>query len=209
MAPSRITPLPSPRRPPWPQLPREVVEHHRRQKFVTALAELAHEQGIAAVTAQGICRAAHSAKKTYYELFGSTEEFLRFAFAAAFEPVLEPVSRALAGDEPPQLEPVVGDLYAGIADNPALAELALLHSFGRPVESAGHDYQAALQLLLELLERCRSDRGAGRADRFTLTTELPAAWILSIASNHLHRGEAGTLPDRGKELATHIVELWE
>lgn len=51
-------------------LSQEFVERHKRRRFVVAIAELAHEFGIGEVTATGVCSLAHSARSTYYELFG-------------------------------------------------------------------------------------------------------------------------------------------
>jgi len=80
-----------------PLLSRTFIEAERRRRFAAAAAAIAHERGPRAVTAARICARAHSARNTFYELFASVEDCLRFGVGEAGERILEPL-RSAAGE---------------------------------------------------------------------------------------------------------------
>lgn len=190
---SRISKLPSPPRPPWKPLSADVVLYYRRERFVAAVAAVAHERGAGELTAARICRAARCARKTYYDLFGTTSECLRCSFAIAFARIFGPLRQA-AEEQSPEARSgrPIAELLRAIVEEPQIAELCLVHSSGRPVEAEGSDFTAATNVLIGALEWPQGSRSA--------LNELRAATLLSAIAADIRRGRAALLPEREAEL---------
>lgn len=189
-----------------PPLTREFVEDQRRHQVVVAVAELAHEVGIAAVTAVDVCAKVRMARATYYSLFGSSAGCLRYAFAEAFEQLFDPVRRAGESSESwlAGLNDATGTLLDRVAMEPLLAELCLVHSMGVPEEAHGHDYQAAVETMIGVLARGRDDvpTSPGQSE---LIEEYLARMIVSLVALRVRGGETSTLPDHREELVMLVV----
>jgi AcrR family transcriptional regulator len=202
-------PSPTPGR--RPDLPREFVLDQRRQRVLGAVAELAHEVGVGAVTGSGICRLSRIAKNTFYELFDSVSDCRRYCFAEAYAVVVDPVREASA--EPRSwlagLSAALAAFYAAIAAEPLLAELCLLHSLGAVEEAQGNDNEAAVAAMVEVLD---GGRAAGRAARGMAYREPPALaedylarMIVSLAALRVRRGEVAALAEQRSELVILVA----
>ena len=173
---------------------------------MATIAELAHDGGFKAMSATEICRLAHMSRGTFYELFGTSFAARRYAFAAAYERIFGPVPGA-AGESGSWLEGLnsaIGVLFTGIAAEPLLAELCLVHSASAPDEARGHDSQAGIETMAGLL--C-GGREAGREvcgelyhDPPALSEEYLARAIVSVTALRVGQGEAATLPAHREEM---------
>lgn len=187
-------------------LPRKFVEGHQRQRVVAAVAEIAHERGVNELTATRIVRGARMSRNTFYELFGSKEECLRFAFQEAYEYLFGSVRR-LSRTQGPWLERLNAALdafFAAIVEDPVLAELCLVHSFGAAAQSEGVDYEAGVETMIEVIGDGRAAGKAAVGDAYCeplpQVEEFLARAILSLAATRVRRGEAGRLPAQRGEL---------
>lgn len=186
-----------------PELPREFVVNAQRRRAVDAVAEIAHEFGLQAITIQAVCRLARMARVTYYSLFESSSGCLRYSFAAAYGEVVGPVAAAHAEtDWPAAIEAATERLYAGVARQPLLAELCLVHCHGAAEEAAGHDFEAAVDSFAAMLRAGRAQEG--RRPR-PLADEYLARTIVSRAASRALRGEADQLAADSRTMSSLIA----
>lgn len=106
----------------YPRLPRgrhglepEYVAEYQRRRLAVALAELAHERGMAGATVSAIVGRARVSRKTFYDHFESRDDCADFAAELAVDYL------SAAGRD-------VEALLAAMAAEPNLAELALVHA---------------------------------------------------------------------------------
>ncbi len=202
MAPSRQAP-PTGR----PTISRDFLERERRRRFVAVAAEIAHEVGLGGVTASLICRRARSAKNTFYELFDSAADCLRFGVDEAAELLFAPVrEQSGEGDWLAEVEAAIAGLYEAAAAEPLLAELLLVHSFGVELGPEDRGYDAGVTELSALLERGRAvaaERGLPEPN--PLAEEYLARVVVSLAALKVRQGEADSLPGEVHEMATLVA----
>ncbi len=189
-----------------PALSREFVKFHNRRRAVVAVAELASELGIGAVTVGGICELSRMAKVTFYDLFASASDCLHYSFTEAFEGLFAPVREAsLTGDSwLAGLDRAVEALFEGAAREPALAELCLVHCFGAATEAEGHDHEAGVGMIAELLaggrEARRARLGRDYSEPPALTEDYLARTTVSLAALKLRQGQGEALPEHRAEI---------
>jgi AcrR family transcriptional regulator len=106
----------------YPRLPRgrhglkpEYVADYQRRRLAAAVAEVAHERGMAGATVSAIVDRAHVSRKTFYEFFENRDACADYAAELATDYLFA------AGDD-------VEALLAAAAAEPDLAELALVHA---------------------------------------------------------------------------------
>jgi AcrR family transcriptional regulator len=106
----------------YPRLPRgrhglnpEFVADHQRRRLAVAVAELAHECGMAGVTVTSIVDRAHVSRKTFYEFFENRDACADYAAELAADYLFAAGYDAEA-------------LLGAAAAEPNLAELALIHA---------------------------------------------------------------------------------
>jgi AcrR family transcriptional regulator len=187
-------------------LPRKFVENHQRQRVAIAIAEIAHERGVGELTATRIVRGARMSRNTFYELFGSKEESLRYAFQEAFEYLFGSVRRVNEVNGPwlDRLQASLDAFFAAIVEDPVLAELCLVHSFGAAVEAEGFDYEAGVGTMIDVMNGGREAGKAAATDGHTepppQVEEFLARSIVSLAATRVRKGEAERLPEHRDEL---------
>lgn len=186
-----------------PVLSREFVEINRRRVLALAAAELARESGVHAVTVTTICRQAHAARNTFYDHFANVDDCLRHGISEGFDHLFAPVLRVTEEDEEGEwllgIERAVGGLYEAAADQPDLAELFLVHSFGVPCGVDDPQYESGIAAIERLLVRGREE-GAASSNPMPLAETYLARVILSMATLKLRQGEARSLPAQAREM---------
>lgn len=187
----------------------EFVRFHQRARVVAALVELVHESGVQELVVSGICRAARMGRATFYELFGSVSECLRYSFEVSFEtlvaPLAEPEFEAEA-DWLVRIDHAVGALYQSVVEHPLEAELCLLHCFSAAEASAGHDQAAVVSLLADALAGGREAARARLGERYRepapMCEEFLAQAIVALATNQLRSGQLDPLLEHRWEMVT-------
>jgi AcrR family transcriptional regulator len=191
---------------PRPLLSRAYIERHRRRRFVLAAAELAHDQGTAAVTAGKISRRARSSKMTFYDLFGSAEDCLSYGVEEAHELLLAPIREA--GHEREwllEVEDAIAGFATAVATEPLLSELLLVHSFGIESPRAERGYEASVDELCALFARGREAAALlGLGDAPPLAEEFLARMVISSASLGLMRPGGPQTPSQRREIVFMI-----
>jgi AcrR family transcriptional regulator len=106
----------------YPPLPRgrhglkpEYVADHQRRRLAVAVAELAHESGMAGLTVTSIVDRARVSRKTFYDFFENRDACADYAAELAVDHLLA------AGED-------FEGLLGAVAAEPDLAELALIHA---------------------------------------------------------------------------------
>jgi AcrR family transcriptional regulator len=199
---AEATKTPAPR----PALRVSFIEEHQRRRVVGAVAELAHEFGIGAVTAGGLAQLARMGKATFYARFGSQAGCLSYAFAVAYQEVFAElaVTAAGSGPWPERLDDGLAALCEACAVEPLLAELCLSHAAGAPAAAAGHDFEAAVKVLTRLLAGGRIAGRAGLGPKYqeppANLEELLSRGILSLMRQRILRGAAADLPAQREEI---------
>jgi AcrR family transcriptional regulator len=190
-----------------PTISRDFLERERRRRFVAVAAEIAHEAGLGGVTASLICRRARSAKNTFYELFDSAADCLRYGVNETEQMLFAPVREQAGGGEwLEEVEAAIIGLYEAAAAEPVLAELLLVHSFGVELGAEDRGYDAGVAELSALLERGRAAAAErGLAEPNPLAEEYLARVVVSLAGLKVRQGEAASLLGEVHEMTTLVV----
>lgn len=193
-----------------PPLPREFIEEHRRRTYVVAAAELAQESGIHALTVTNLCQRAQSARNTFYDHFRNVDDCLRLGIREGFDRLFGPVLQIAEEDEEEWLARVdraVGGLYGAVAEEPTLAELVLVHSFGVPSEAGDLRYEDGVAAIERLLAQGRRET-LGPIEPMPLAESYLAGVILSLATLKLRQGEAPALPAETREMTLLVGAVY-
>jgi AcrR family transcriptional regulator len=193
-------------------LPREFVETHQRQRVVVAIAELAHQRGgSGSLTAAQIISQARMSRNTFYELFGSKDNGVRFAFQASYEFLFEPVRAASKGSEPwlGRLCAALGAFLAAANAEPLLAELCLVHSLATLTDAEGCAYQSAVVTMSDLIaggrEAARAKLGTGRPIPPPEVEDFLARAIIALVALRIRQGALKELPGHRDELVRLVA----
>ncbi len=185
-----------------PLLSREFVATNRRRTFALAAAQVARESGVHGVTVTKLCRQAHAARNTFYDLFANVDDCLRHGIREGFDQLFAPVRRASDEREGEWLlgvERAIGGLYEAVAGPPDLAELFLVHSFGVPCGAGDPQYETGIVAVERLLVQGR-EQDATASEPMPLAETYLARVIISMATLKLHQGEAQALPAQTREM---------
>jgi AcrR family transcriptional regulator len=195
------------------KLPREVIEHYQRRRAATALAAIAHEDGITELTVARITKKARMAGGTFYKLFENKSECFEFACEEARERLFGPV-RAAAEREGPwfeRLDEAIGGFLEAAAGEPFLAELYLVHSPALMGGVWGLDHKAGIETLVEVVSSGRAGGADGWGKSFREPPEgieeLIACGIVAAVSLRLRRGEALEPTRMRAELGSYTAEV--
>jgi hypothetical protein len=135
-----------------PQISRAYLEEHRRRSFAIGAAELADEFGIWAITVTMLCQVGHSARNTFYELFSSGEDCLRFTAGRGYELLFDGLRDPAGPIEPNE---VTAALCEAAQAEPALVRFLLLHSRGVKTGEEDRSVESAVERVSGLLASCR------------------------------------------------------
>lgn len=175
------------------------------------MARLAHERGLAPVTAAQILTEARMARGTFYALFGSKDGCLRFAFGAAFEHTFGPVRTAGEGTGPwlDRMVSVLDAFFTATIEEPLLAELCLVQSPGVAVLAGQKDAEAGVEALAEAIqggrEAGREGLGPSYQDPAPQVEEFLARGVVAITALRVRQGKADELPSCRDELMQLIA----
>jgi AcrR family transcriptional regulator len=190
-----------------PPLPQDFIDRHKRERYVTAIGELAHERRGVDFKVDEALKRAKMSRTTFYSLFGSGEEALRYACQLAQRRVIETIEAAAAkpaqsGSE--RLEQTIGALLELAAERPRLVELSLVHSVAvRGMQSGLHD-PLVLSALAEVLAEAQ-EIGPDQRPTSPEFEEFAVGGIVSIIALRLRKDEAESLPALRGELAELAV----
>jgi AcrR family transcriptional regulator len=187
----------------WP-LSKKLQEAHQRGRVLIPVARMAHRDGIARVGVTEMCTAAHISRNTFYRLFGNREGGLEYAFAAAFARILGPVELAVEPSGPwlGRVDAALGALFEGIAEEPLLAELCLVHSAGAAKAAEGNDLEAAVAVVARILAPGRGQLpgGAEPPGSSAVAAEWLACGVFAVATSRIRQGNSAKLPEHRREL---------
>ena len=190
----------------YPKLPagrnllsREYVDQYQRQRMMVAAAELAHEEGLAAVTVTGVTARARISRKTFYDYFANREECLEYAGEEAISYLFSPLKdRGSAESADARLATGVGALLDAVAAEPIVAEFGLIHAPALGGERGQRFQEAAIEAIARLVQTAGGGKGKSAPG-----TETIAIAILGVIAYWVRRGEA----DRVDELAAQVLRL--
>jgi AcrR family transcriptional regulator len=178
-------------------LPRDYVDQYQRRRLVVAVAELAHEQGLAGVTVTGVVSRARISRKTFYDYFGNRDECVEYASQQAVSCIFGPIGQVEPEQSADQrIVAGVEALVGAVAAEPNLAELALIHAPALGGKQGRRFQEIAIGAVAGLLSGGNGDRAAG--------TETSASAIIGVIACRLRRGEAlrvGEMREVGRALA--------
>ncbi len=182
--------------PPGPnQLGPEYVDRYQRRRLVVAVAELAHEEGLAGVTVSALAERARVSRKTFYDYFDNRDQCVDYASAEAaahlFEPVAEVTARRGDGKRVPA---GVRALLDAVRSEPKLAELAFIHGPALGGERGRHFQEVAIEAISALPAAAAGAKAPARG------SETIASAIIGVIACGLRRGEAEQLDEVAGEL---------
>lgn len=93
-----------------------------------------------------------------------------------------------------------------------MAELCLVHCFGKAEEAEGHDHQAGVEVMESLLggarEAARAACGEAYREAPLLAEEYLARAIVSLAALGVRQGEAAALPGQRAEMVMLVLSAF-
>jgi AcrR family transcriptional regulator len=177
-------------------LPPEYVDQYQRRRLVVAVAELAHEEGLARVTVTGVVSRARISRKTFYDYFGNWDECVEYASQQAVSCIFGPIGQVEPEQSADQgIVAGVEALVGAVAAEPNLAELALIHAPALGGEQGRRFQEIAIEAVAGLLSGGNGDRAA--------RTETSASAIIGVIACQVRRREAA----RAADLTDEVVQL--
>jgi AcrR family transcriptional regulator len=174
-----------------------------------AVAEICHEFGTRALTANTICTLARVSRATFYKLFTSVDECLSFAVEDAYTRLFVPlVDAGLAYPWLKRTEVALRVLFEQFAAEPLSAELYLVHSFRLSAEPSGIGPWRGAADLERLLAAGREEAILGGGEPAGTAEEYWASATLAIATKAILNREADRLPEQAPQLTRLIGESY-
>jgi AcrR family transcriptional regulator len=186
-----------------PELPREFVASHKRQRMMDAIAELTADQGYEATKIADIVRRAAVARKTLYDNFDGKEDLFLSAIDAAMTELRVVVEEACERTSGPPEEEIVAGLSAlldWIAEHPALARMCMVEAISATPSSA-RLYDAGMRDFVDLLRK-KAPQGLDLPATIEESLAGGVAWILQ---QQIRRGEAEQVGDLLSELSQFVL----
>ncbi|MGN6258888.1 MAG: hypothetical protein ACTHN3_14260 [Solirubrobacterales bacterium] len=188
-------------------LPRDYLVAARRRRAVDAVARIAHELGLQAVTITSVCRVARMAKGTYYDIFDSASDCLFYSFRLAHRELLGPMEETddAGGGWLARIDFKVAAFYDSIAAHPLLAELCLVHCYGAMDKAADNDYEAVVDKVALLLAATREEDGR---DRMPVMEECLARAIVSLGALRTLQGRTDALVAESRPMVALVASSY-
>jgi AcrR family transcriptional regulator len=186
-----------------PELPREFVASHKRQRMMDAIAELSAEKGYEATKIADIVRRAAVARKTLYDNFDGKEDLFLSAISSELNEMRRAVEGACEAADGDAEQGIVAGLEAAlgyIAAHPAAAQMVMVEAISATPSSARlHD--SGMHAFVELLRARFADRSELPG---TIAESLVGgvAWILQ---QQIRRGEAERAAELLPELSQFVL----
>jgi AcrR family transcriptional regulator len=176
------------------RLPPEVIARSQRERLLEATVRAVAAKGYAAVTVGDLTKDAGVSRTTFYELFEDKEACFLAAYDGAVEALVRRVTRAYEaeGEWPERAAAGLAALLAALAEEPALARLALV-DIGGAGPAAQRRYRAAIQRLTPLFEEGRDFAPGGR-NLPANTSRMAIGGVTGLIADELVAGRAERLP---------------
>jgi AcrR family transcriptional regulator len=166
-----------------PELPREFVAAHKRQRMMDAMADLCAERGYEATKIADVVRRARVARKTLYDNFSGKEELFLACFDTTVAEAEAAVDTACDGAGPadgsawgPRMEAGLEAFLEFVDAKPAAAELCVV-SAQSATPAAAARYEAAIERFVTRLRDSAPD-AAERARTLEEALVGGLAWIV-------------------------------
>lgn len=186
-----------------PTLPREFIALHKRNRIMTALAELTAEKGFEATKISDVVKRAAVARKTLYDNFSGKEDVFLAAFDTTVEEAARRVEESCAtaeGDWEGGVEAGLEALLGFVAERPDMARLCLIDAQSATA-AASERYELTIRRFVELARR-RLPHDGPLPKTIDETVVGGVAWILSQQVRH---GKAKAATELLPELREFVV----
>lgn len=176
------------------RLPQEVISRSQRERLLEAAIRVVAEKGYAATTIADLTKEAGISRTTFYELFADKEACFLAAYDNAVEALVRRIGAAYDAEEswPERARAGLAELLAALAEEPALARLALVDA-GAAGPAAQRRYWAAVQRLTPLFEEGRDFSPGGR-ELPANTSRMAIGGVTGLISDELVAGRGEQLP---------------
>jgi AcrR family transcriptional regulator len=193
-----------------PAISREFLENHRRRRYVDATAELLHEFGRQGATVSNIVRLAGTARNSYYEVFGGTEDCIAYAIGVAVGELLPTLAEQDGrGEWSAEVHAAISAFYAAVAAEPLLAEVFLIHAPASRVEQGRATTLAATEAFGPLFGRGRAEAQAlGLRPAPPLADELFSRAVVSLAARRVRKPEVVSLPGEARAMGDLVIGFY-
>jgi hypothetical protein len=145
---------------------------------------------------------------TFYSLFDGTRGLLKFAFATTFSEQFGPLRDELGPSQEggrEQFQNGLRQFCSAAAENPAAAELCLVHCHEARAEAEGHDAEAAVEIIASLIESgSRATSRDGSVNLSPFMAEGLARMVVSLTAQHLQEGRSEELEAACEEMQVLI-----
>ncbi|HWW67757.1 MAG TPA: TetR/AcrR family transcriptional regulator [Solirubrobacterales bacterium] len=176
------------------RLPQEVIARSQRERLQEATIRVVAAKGYAATTVADLTREAGISRTTFYELFADKEACFLAAYDNVVDVLVRRIGAAYEAEEswPERARAGLAELLAALAEEPALARLALV-DVGAAGPAAQRRYRAAVQRLTPLFEEGRDFAPGGR-ELPANTSRMAIGGVAGLLSDELVAGRAAELP---------------
>jgi AcrR family transcriptional regulator len=186
-----------------PELPREFVASHKRQRMMDAIAELSAEKGYEATKIADIVRRAAVARKTLYDNFDGKEDLFLSAISNAIHEMRQAVEAACEGANGDAERGITAGLEAVldyVASHPAAAQMMMVEAISA-TPSSGRLYDSGMHEFVELL-RGRASDDLDLPETIEESLVGGVAWILS---QQIRRGGAEEVGELLSQLSQFVL----
>jgi AcrR family transcriptional regulator len=193
-----------------PRISREFVEGHRRRRYAEATAEILHEFGHEGLTVTAVVRLARTARNTFYETFGGTEDCVDHGIALGEADVFAGLEELTGeGDWLAELDQAIGGFFDRVAAHPLLAELFLVHAGGLRTPAARAAVLTSPDRFVPILRRGRDEAAAlGRPAPSPLIDECLSRSIVSLAARRVQESSPERLLEESRSMTRLAAEFY-
>ena len=192
-----------------PQISRAYVEDHRRRRYVMATAELLHEFGRHQLTVTNVVRLARTARNSYYEVFGGSEDCIAWGIELACTELFATLD-AQPGDGEwlAEVHEAIAGFYVAAAAEPLLAELLLVHSATSRSAAGQAAARRGAERFTAILRRGREQAGAAGRRLPVTSEEYFSRAIASLAARRSLEDRLDGLPAESGPIALTIGSFY-
>lgn len=172
-----------------------MVARSQRQRLLEATIRVVAEKGYGPATVADLTREAGISRTTFYEMFEDKQACFLAAYDAAVDALVRRVSgayEAAEGDWPERARVGLATMLEALAEEPALARLALV-DVGAAGPAAQRRYRAAVQRLTPLFDDGRDFAPGGRGLPANVS-RMAIGGVAGLIVDELLSGRAEHLP---------------
>ena len=180
----------------------------RRDRLITAAADLYGEHGYRSVTVRMICQRAGLTERYFYESFATSEEILVVAARTLARQTLDRMrnrSETTPGDRDAKTIRMLKGYYRSQLDEPSKARVFTLEFRGISA-AADAEFECILDLFADLLVETRDPMRRGRAANDALVRRGLVGGILAITVAWIEGGYREPI-DRVVDAATYLCRI--